>query len=260
MLNNAYNEVYETYIKKTLIINLAWDDIKIRYARSVIGPFWLVMTTAISALGLGYVWSILFNQNKETFIPSLCVGLVIWQFLSACVLESPNCLIANTLIVRNTNNPIIIYPLAMIIRNLIILLHNFLILIVTFIIYPPLINYKTLLIIPGTALVIGNLIWISIILGILGTRYRDLSPAISSIMTIVFFLSPVIYKPEQLGFKAVIMWLNPFTYLISAIRDPLTGYASPWFCYVVMIATLILGTITTTLMVEKYRHRIPYWL
>lgn len=260
MYDDAIKELCETYRKRILIVNLAWDDIKVRYARSIIGPFWLVMTTAISAVGLGYIWSVLFNQNKETFIPSLCIGLVIWQFLSTCVLESPNCLIANSPIIRNTTNPIIIYPLTIIIRNLIILLHNFLIIVVIFIIFPPSISYKTLLIIPSLILVIGNLFWISVILGFLGARYRDLSPALTSIMTIIFFLSPVIYKPEQLGLKAKIIWLNPFTYFISLIRDPLTGNASPLFCYIVMIAILILGLVAMTGTIEKYRHRVPYWL
>ncbi|WP_422137500.1 ABC transporter permease [Endozoicomonas sp. ALC020] len=260
MFKNVCYEVSETYRKKNLVINLAWDDIKVRYARSVIGPFWLVMTTAISALGLGYVWSILFNQDKATFIPALCIGLVIWQFLSSCILETPNCFIVNAPIIRNTINPILIYPLVAIIRNLIILAHNFLIIFIVFYLYPPELNYNTFLIIPGLILVIGNLIWISIILGFFGARYRDLSPAITSMMTILFFLSPVIYKPEQLGLRAMVMWLNPFTYLISAIRDPLTGNASPLFSYVVMTSTLLLGFMITAFMIEKYRYRIPYWL
>ncbi|WP_448216407.1 ABC transporter permease [Endozoicomonas sp. 2B-B] len=260
MFKNSYYELSETYRKKNLVINLAWDDIKVRYARSVIGPFWLVMTTAISALGLGYVWSILFNQNKETFIPTLCIGLVNWQFLSSCILETPNCFIINAPIIRNTINPILIYPLVAIIRNLIILAHNFLILFVVFYLYPPNLNYNTLLIIPGLVLVIGNLTWISVILGFLGARYRDLSPAISSMMTILFFLSPVIYKPEQLGIKELVIWLNPFTYFICAIRDPLTGHACPFFSYVVMTSTLLVGFIITVIMIDKYRYRIPFWL
>ncbi len=260
MFKNARHELTETYRKKTLILNLAWDDIKVRYARSVIGPFWLVMTTAISALGLGYIWSILFNQNKATFIPALCIGLVIWQFLSSCILETPNCFTINAPIIRNTINPILIYPLVTIIRNLIILTHNILIIFIVLCLYPPNLNYKTFLIIPGLILVIGNLIWISVILGFLGARYRDLSPAITSMMTILFFLSPVIYKPNQLGLKAIVMWLNPFTYLISAIRDPLTGEASPLFAYGVMTASFLIGFIAMTIMIEKYRYRIPYWV
>ncbi len=241
-------------------MSLSWDNIKVRYARSVIGPFWLVLTTAISALGLGYVWSILFNQDKETFIPALCIGLIIWQFLSSCILEAPNCFIENTPIIRNTPNTVLIFPLVTIIRNIIILGHNLIIIFIVFLIYPPIFNHKTLLIIPGVILVIGNLVWIVGILGFLGARYRDLSPAISSMITILFFLSPVIYKPDQLGFKSYIMWLNPFTYLISLIRDPLTGQASPAFAYIVTTASLLIGYSVMTIMIEKYRYRLLYWL
>ena len=260
MIENTKSELLETFKKKSLIISLSWDDIKVRYARSVIGPFWLVLTTAISALGLGYVWSILFNQDKETFIPALCIGLVIWQFLSSCILEASNCFIINAPIIRNTLNPILIFPLVTIIRNLIILGHNFIIILIVFFIYPPTINYKTLLLIPGLILVLGNLIWIVAILGFLGARYRDLSPAISSMMTILFFLSPVIYKPDQLGIKEIILWFNPFTYFISLIRDPLSGNSCPSFAYIVMSCSLLLGLILMMLIFEKYRHHLVYWL
>ncbi|WP_175404685.1 ABC transporter permease [Endozoicomonas atrinae] len=241
-------------------MSLSWDNIKVRYARSVIGPFWLVLATAISALGLGYVWSILFNQDKETFIPALCIGLIIWQFLSSCIQEAPNCYIENAPIIKNTVNSVLIFPLITIIRNLIILGHNFSIIIIVFLIYPPKINYNSILIIPGIILVIGNLIWIVGILGFLGARYRDLPPAIASMITILFFLSPVIYKPDQLGLKAYIMWLNPFTYMISLIRDPLTGHSSPLFFYAVSTTALLVGYFAMAIMIEKYRYKLPYWL
>lgn len=259
-LETTKSELLEVLKRYRVVVNLSWDNIKVRYARSVIGPFWLVLATAISALGLGYIWSTLFNQDKEIFIPALCVGLIIWQFISTCILEAPNCYVENTAIIKNTVNSILIFPLITIIRNLIIFVHNFIIVAIIFLIYPPDINYHTLLLIPGIILVIGNLIWMVGILGFLGARYRDIAPAITSMMTIVFFLSPVIYKPDQLGLKAYLMWLNPFTYLISLIRDPLTGHSSPLFSYAISTTALLVGYFAFALMIEKYKYKLPYWL
>ena len=80
-------------------------------------------------------------------------------------------------------------------------------------------------------LVLGNLVFLVLILAFLGSRYRDIAPAITSVMTIVFFLSPVMYKPSQLGVKENLMWLNPFSHLITLIRDPITGLSPELFVY-----------------------------
>lgn len=256
----ARREFVLSLSKLHLILALSWGEIKVRYARSVIGPFWLVLATAISALGLGYVWSIIFNQDKATFIPSLCIGLIIWQFLSSCVLEAPNCFIANSSILKNTLNPLLIFPAIMMLKNFIIFAHNFVIILFVFLMYTPDINVNTLLIVPGLLLVIANLLCIIFILAILGARFRDLSPALNSFMTIVFFLTPVIYRPEKLGIKQYLVWLNPFTYLISLIRDPLTGIASPFFVYVVTTISLIVGILVVVRLLQKYRFRVVYWL
>ena len=260
MFATARKEFTETLHKFPIIISLSWDEIKVRYIRSILGPFWIVLTTGISTVGLGYIWSILVHQDKATFIPALCVGLVIWQFLSNCVIDAADCFVTNRALLLNTLNPILIYPFCTIGKNLIIFAHNCVTILFIFLIYPPEVNASTLMLIPGLLLVLGNLLWIVFVLSILGTRYRDLPPAITSFMTIFFFLSPVMYKPAQLGLKAKLLWVNPFTYMISLIRDPLTGSASPWFAYVVAIVALILGWGLLILMLNRYRYRVLYWI
>ena len=52
--------------------------------------------------------------------------------------------------------------------------------------------------IPGLLLVIANLYWISLLIGTLGARFRDLEYLISMIMPLLMFLSPVMYRPNAL--------------------------------------------------------------
>jgi ABC-type polysaccharide/polyol phosphate export permease len=243
-----------------LLLALSWDEIKIRYVRSIIGPFWLVLATGISALGLSYIWSILFHQDRTTFIPALCIGLVIFQFLSACVTEAPNCFTQYSSIIKNASYPLILFPAAIVIKNFVIFLHNLVIVVVVLLIYPPPISLKMAFIFPGLLLVLFCLVCATILLAFLGARYRDVGPAVSSLMTIVFFLSPVIYKPDQLGVKERLMWLNPFSYLIALIRDPLTGYATPLFVYATMLVTLLIGLYLCYFLISRYSHRLVFWL
>ncbi len=260
MFNVIKSEFSLVYKKLPLVFLIAWDEIKVRYVRSVLGPFWLVLTTAISALGLGYVWSILFNQDRETFIPALCIGLVIWQFLSSCILDASNCFITYSGIIKNNVTPILVFPAVIVTRNFFIFMHNAIIIVFVLLIYPPNISLNMLMLIPGLLLVMLNLILVVAIIAFLSARYRDLIPAIASLMTILFFLSPVIYKPDQLGVKAYLMQFNPFTHLISLIRDPLTGNLSQPITYLLMSLSLLISAGVVSFLVSRCRYRLVFWL
>jgi ABC-type polysaccharide/polyol phosphate export permease len=243
-----------------LLLALAWDDIKLRYVRSILGPFWLVLATAVTALGMSYIWSILFHQDKTTFVPALCVGLVIFQFLSACVTEAPDCFVRYGSIIKNATYPPVLFPAVVVIKNFIMFLHSLVIVVVVLLIYPPQLNVSAALIIPNVVLVLLLLICLTTVLAFVGARFRDISPAITSLMTIVFFLSPVIYKPDQLGVKAHLMWLNPFSYLITLIRAPITGYSVPGFVYLVSILMLLIGFYLCYLLISRRRNQLVFWL
>ncbi len=64
---------------------------------------------------------------------------------------------------------------------------------------------------------------ICLLLGTFCARFRDIGPIVASIMQIAFFLTPVIWQPEQLGEHAVYLPLNPFFTLIEIVRAPLLG-------------------------------------
>lgn len=251
----------ENYKKNwDLVLHLSWTEIKARYARSAIGPFWLVLTTAISILVLSYIWSILFNLDKETFIPSLTVGLIIWQFLAACINEAPNCFVIYSSIIRNYSHPVWIYPTALVIKNFIIFLHNIIIIAVVFVIYPPEFGWATAMIFPALLLILLVLTQITTILAFLGARYKDFGSAIIAFMSIAFFLSPVIFQPNQLGVKEHLMWFNPFSYLITIIRDPLTGHVSDGFVYLATIIFMFIATALMHFLLTRYRYRVLYWI
>lgn len=243
-----------------MIIHLSWTEIRSRYARSVIGPFWLVLTTAISVMGLSYIWSILFNLDREVFIPSLTVGLVIWQFIAACVSEAPTCFTIYGSIMRNYSHPTWVYPMVLVIKNFIIFLHNLVIVVFVLVIYPQDFGWETLIIFPAMLLVIVVLTQITIILSFVGARYKDFGTAVIALMSIAFFLSPVIFKPNQLGTKEYLMWFNPFSYLITIIRDPLTGHASEIFVYFVTLFFIFFASGIVYSLIKRYSFRVLYWI
>lgn len=260
MFKFAFADVKETVRKVGCALFFAWGDLKARYRRSVLGPLWLVLGTAIGVAGLGFLWSALLKMDRASFIPSLTTGLVIWQLIAGCVTESPSVFIKNASIIRNLKMPYLFFPIQLLLRQLLNFSHNLVVVIVVLLIFPPLLNMNQWLLIPGFILLVGNLLWIILVLGMLGARFRDIEPLIGALMPMLFFLSPVIYRPSNLGMKEQIAWLNPFTYFISLVRDPLQGVAPPVFVYQVSLIMLVLGWFLALWLFDRKHHRIAFWV
>src|SRR6266568_521897 len=66
---------------------MGWLDIRQRYRRSMIGPFWITLSMAVMIGTLGVVYSSLFKQEISEFVPYLAAGFCIWFLISAMITE-----------------------------------------------------------------------------------------------------------------------------------------------------------------------------
>ena len=243
----------------TVALHFAWGDTKARYRRSVLGPFWIVLSTAVGVVGLGFLWSSLLHTDKATFIPSLTVGLIVWQLLNSTITEGPQVFLRYSSLIRNISVPLILFPILSLAKNIIIFLHNCLVIVAVMLIFHLPLSPVQLLVIPGFLLLAANLLWISLFVGMLGARFRDLELLIGAIMPMMFFLSPVIFRPDHLVSQALI-WFNPFSYFITIIRDPLQGVVPPPFVYGVTFAMLVAGWTAATMLYKMRRTRLAFWI
>jgi ABC-type polysaccharide/polyol phosphate export permease len=254
------SDITEGLRKSNVAIYFAWGDTKSRYRRSGLGPFWIVLSTAVSVAGLGFLWSALLKDDPAKLVPSLTVGLVIWQFIAGVVTEAPALFIRNAHFIRNMTVPYSLFLMQLIARQLINLAHNSVVIFLVLITMQP--NFETtqLLILPNLLLVVLNLSWVAILVAIFNSRFRDVEQIVGAVMPLLFFLSPVIYRPSQLQFGQWMVWMNPFSYLITLIRDPIMGHTPPVFVYVVTLTTLCIGGLFTVYQLGKVRGKIPFWL
>ena len=59
---------------------LGWLDIRLRYRGSLLGPFWLTLSTGIMVAALGFLYSALFKMDVKEYLPFLALSLVLWNF------------------------------------------------------------------------------------------------------------------------------------------------------------------------------------
>ncbi len=243
-----------------LVLFMAWSDVRARYKRSVLGPFWITLSTAIGAVGLGFIWSELFHLERRTYVPMLTIGLILWQFFSSGITEASGVFIRQASLIKNLDLPISLHAGQLVLRQTINLAHNVpLFFLVVLILGTPM-NPVCFLALPALLLVILNLFWIILLIGILGARFRDLEYLIGSIMPLLMFFSPVLYRPNALPFTGKFLWLNPLAHMIEIVRHPLLGEMPPTVSVVGNIVLLLVGGSVTLFLFNKKRNRIALWV
>jgi lipopolysaccharide transport system permease protein len=158
--------------------------------------------------------------------------------------------------------PLFVHILRVIWRNLLILAHNIVILPLVLLVFSKPLNWLGLLSIPGLILVVINLSWIALILGVICARYRDLPQIVSSLLQILFYLTPIMWIPNLLPQRAAryLLDLNPAYHLLEIIRSPLLGQSPTMTNWGVSLIMAFIGWIITLVVYGRYKRRITYWL
>lgn len=243
---------------------LSLQDIKQRYRRSVIGPFWITISNAIIIFMLSLLYGTLFGLPLEIYAPYLAVGMLVWNFISITLNESINIFFENINIIKQVNNPINFYIFRLVGRNIIVFLHNF-------IIIPPILyifNIELNLIdmlsaILALFILTLNVSLLSLIVAISCVRYRDVGPLISNLLQAIFFVSPIMWLPSVLEGRGVASWiltLNPIFYQIEMVRSPLIGNGPSVGSIIISCVITSILALTATFLLAKTKSKIVYWV
>jgi len=241
-------------------ISIGANDIRQRYRRSVLGPIWITLSMAILVGTLGVIYSKVFNTSIDTYLPFLCLGFVIWGFISSTITES--CLAFHQAegIIKQIKVPFSIHVLRVMWRNLIVFLHTIIIFIPIAVIFGVTPKPVIFLALPGFVLLCLNGLWLGMIVALLSSRFHDVPFIIGNLLQITFFGTPILWPVESLGDKQLIADLNPVHHLIDLVRGPLLGEAPLVSSWLVAIALLVLGSAAAMLLFRRVSRRIVYWV
>jgi len=242
-------------------IYLSWNDVKARYRKSVLGPMWQTLGNLIAVIGFSVVWSSLLEQDLRTFVPSLAIGFIVWQLVAGAITESTNTFSNESQIIRNVAMPLWFFVVRTIGRQVINFLHNIVLIIGVVLYYKISVTQTDVWVsLLGVLLTIANLTWMTFVLGVLGARFKDIEYAINSVIPILFFLSPVLFRPDRLTVKMEVIWLNPLSHFIEAIRAPILGDKVSTNTYLVLISMLALGGILSLWLYRTRAQRVAFWV
>jgi lipopolysaccharide transport system permease protein len=243
-----------------LAATLGWLDIRLRYRGSLLGPFWVTLSTSVMIGALGLLYGSLFHMDLRAYLPFLALSLVLWTFLAALISEGCLCFTESETVIRSVRMPLCVFPLRVLVRNALVLAHNVVVIVLVYVIFAIWPGWPALLSLPGIALWLVDGMAMCLLLGAVGARYRDIPPIVASVVQIAFFMTPVIWKPEQLGARGWVLPFNPFFAMLDIVRAPLLGEppsAAAWGAAAGYSALLL--ALAWWLFVRA-RARVAFWL
>jgi ABC-type polysaccharide/polyol phosphate export permease len=240
---------------------LGWRDARLRYRRTVIGPFWTTLSLGLFIVMLGIIWSHLWKQDPKTYIPFVSSGMIAWAMLSTITVEGTSVFVAAQTLIRELPTSYTMLACALVWRNLIAFGHNFIIYVGVCLYAGVQMSWSMLLIVPALALMCLNGIWIALVLGLACVRFRDIQQLVSTILQVALFVTPIFWSPDQLsGGLATFEQYNILFHYVAIVRDPLLGQAPALGSWLMVLLATVVGWGVMLLLYSRFRRRIPYWL
>jgi lipopolysaccharide transport system permease protein len=239
---------------------MGWLDIAQRYRRSVVGPLWITASLGLFVIGLSVTYGALFNMSLREYIPYIAVGMIVWTLISSFLTEGCTSFISAEASIKQMPAPVCIHVLRVVARAMIMFAHNFVIYLAVLLVFQILPGWNVLLAIPALAIVIANGIGFGLTLGTLSARFRDIPPLMTNVIQMMFFVTPILWRPEALGSRTIIAEVNPLYHLIEILRLPLLGTAPPTLSWAIALAFTIANLGIAFFVYARLRWRIPYWL
>ena len=240
---------------------LASQDIRLRYRRSALGPLWITISMTISICVLGFLYAHLFKINMPDYFPYLASGIIAWSLIGGLVNDSCQAFLEATAYIKNQPSHLTIYLMRAIMRNLLIFAHNLVVYIPIAFIFHVGFGINSLAFIPGLILLsIIALVW-GMVISSISTRYRDFNQITSSLLQVVYFATPIMWKPEVLPIKY--QWIkdyNPFYHLLNLIRAPMLNQSISYYSLAISLLIALIGFGFFALVIKKQKHLIVYWV
>jgi ABC-type polysaccharide/polyol phosphate export permease len=228
----------------------------------VLGPLWVIAGPAVFVLVLGELFRHVTAHANELFVPYLAAGLIIWNYITNIVNTAPRLYVLHraSLLHGPANHANIV--LKVICNSGIIFLYQSIVILVVMVLHqvPPTVHW--LLILPAAALILAHSVWVLVVLGLIGARYRDLAEVVEMMMRVAFLATPIIWMPGEDGRGSVVgvfLAFNPFYHVLEPLRGAILGTPVPATSWIISIVLAAVGLTLASYMYRRFRHAAVLW-
>lgn len=216
---------------RELFYFLMWRDVKVRYKQTFLGVLWAILQPLVTMLIFTYFFGKLARVPVDDIPYPLFfyAGLVLWTFFSNAVTNAANSLLSNTNLITKVYFPRLIIPCATVGAGLLDFAIAAALLIFLLLGYRYPLTIGDLLVLPLVLLITLLAIAVGVLLAALNVRYRDVRYALTFLINLWMFVSPIIYPSSLVPAEwRWVLALNPVTGIVESFRASLFERPVPW--------------------------------
>lgn len=237
----------------------AYYEIKARYATSVLGPLWMVMSNVIFIGVISIIYSSAFAIEIGNYIPFLASGYLLWLLLVGVLQDgSATFLWYGSLLRNNKISPLLIYG-RIFSRAVIIFAHNIPVIFAVVLYYKgPVINIPQLIL--GFSIYLTCSFFMGLAISILACRFRDVLYVLPSVFQVLLLMMPILWKPDMIsGRKALLLEVNVIYQLLEIVRAPILGEMAPEHYYINCLIMTVVAFIFSAYLYVGSKNKIVLW-
>ena len=241
-------------------VELGWYDFIARFRRAYFGPLWITFQFALWIGTIALLLHDALGDGFSSYIVYLGVGYFVWEFLSSTIGEGPSHFTARESLLKNI--PITLSNLT--VRKVTFLFSRspcqLPVVIIIILVFGDIQRPELLLLLLPLPVFLACFAYaMMVLLGLIGTIYRDTSFLMASIVRFLFFTSPVIWRGDA-GMRKTISDYNPLAYFLELARAPIEGRFPPINAWIVVAAASFIGLAVALWVQSAFRNRMVYWL
>lgn len=255
-------DIFNIFTNSSKWIYLGYHDIYLKYSRSFLGPWWSVFSVAVILGFLSIVWSQIFDISLMTYLPHLVICYIFWLWISSTLIDLSNFMIDQSALMTQIKISHWVLLMRIFFRNILVLVHNFTLIILLLLIFDMNFGlyslFKLIIVISISSIfLISN----GMLLAMLVTRFRDFIPIVSTLINLIFFITPVIWDAKILKKNLFILDFNPFYWILNLIESAIDTSVSFNLDYFFNLFLLSLIMLLISIFIHgKYRPKIIHWL
>jgi homopolymeric O-antigen transport system permease protein len=214
-----------------LLATLTARELKARYRGSVLGFLWSLANPLLLLAVYTFVFTVIFKPRVAGIDPYalfIVCGLFPWIWLSSSALEGSMSLIANSGLIRKAVFPAELLPMVAVLSNLVHFLLAVPILAVGLLtgrLLHAAVSGPPALLLPAIVLLELPLVaGLAVGASAVTVHFKDLRDLLANLLTLLFFITPILYSLESLAGRPLFWWLvraNPFTPFALAYQQTL---------------------------------------
>jgi ABC-type polysaccharide/polyol phosphate export permease len=217
----------------------------------------------VTIASIGIVFGLIFGTPLEIFLPYLASGIIMWALIAGIVNDGAQAFIAAEVMIKQIPLPKLAHLIRVVVRNVLTTGHNIVIFPIALLAVGASTSWAILLFPMGVLVLVLSVSGLALILAVFSARFRDVPPIVNSLVTVGFYVTPVIWQSDSLGdsdLAHLVLGLNPFYHLLQICRLPLLGQLPTIENWGFAILSAGILWFLGLLIFRKFDNRIAYWV